>query len=28
MRNQRQHPRTNMKCRIRITHPAFGEVFA
>jgi hypothetical protein len=28
MRNQRQHPRTNMKCRIRIAHPAFGEVFA
>jgi len=28
MQNQRQHPRTNMKCRIRIAHPAFGEVFA
>ncbi|WP_313027392.1 PilZ domain-containing protein [Pseudomonas lopnurensis] len=28
MRNQRRHPRTSMKCRIRITHPSFGEVYA
>ncbi|MCW3150431.1 PilZ domain-containing protein [Stutzerimonas stutzeri] len=28
MNNQRQYPRTNMKCRIRICHPAFGELFA
>ncbi len=26
--NQRQHPRAPMKCRIRITHESFGEVFA
>ena len=26
--NQRQHPRVAMKCRIRITHESFGEVFA
>lgn len=26
--NQRQHPRTNMKCRIRISHAAIGEVLA
>ncbi|MBK3869884.1 PilZ domain-containing protein [Pseudomonas stutzeri] len=28
MQNQRQHPRTNMTCRIRIAHPVVGEVFA
>ncbi|MBV2204796.1 MAG: PilZ domain-containing protein [Pseudomonas sp.] len=28
MNNQRQYPRTSMKCRIRISHPAFGDVFA
>ncbi|MGE4405714.1 PilZ domain-containing protein [Pseudomonas sp.] len=28
MRNQRQHTRTSIKCRIRITHPAFGAIFA
>ncbi|MCJ1886235.1 PilZ domain-containing protein [Pseudomonas sp. LA21] len=27
MANQRQHPRTPMKCRIKISHPSFGEVF-
>lgn len=27
-RNQRQHPRAPMKCRIRISHDSFGEVFA
>ncbi|TBU87772.1 PilZ domain-containing protein [Phytopseudomonas dryadis] len=26
--NQRQHPRTPMKCRIRICHPSFGELVA
>ncbi|MGK9066404.1 PilZ domain-containing protein [Stutzerimonas chloritidismutans] len=26
--NQRQHPRAPMKCRIRITHESFGEIFA
>ncbi|WP_217475670.1 PilZ domain-containing protein [Stutzerimonas stutzeri] len=26
--NQRQHPRAPMKCRIRISHASFGEVFA
>ncbi|MDH1264892.1 PilZ domain-containing protein [Pseudomonas sp. GD03944] len=26
--NQRQHPRTPMKCRIKICHPSFGEVVA
>ncbi|WP_181298613.1 PilZ domain-containing protein [Pseudomonas sp. Q2-TVG4-2] len=28
MANQRQHARAPMKCRIRITHESFGEVFA
>ncbi|CAD5106760.1 PilZ domain-containing protein [Zestomonas carbonaria] len=28
MSNQRQHPRTPMKCRIRISHPSFGELVA
>ncbi len=28
MSNQRQYPRTMMKCRIRITHPAIGAVTA
>lgn len=27
MANQRQYPRTTMKCRIKITHPDLGEVF-
>lgn len=27
-RNQRQHPRATMKCRIRIIHDSFGEIFA
>lgn len=27
MANQRQYPRTPMKCRIKISHPSFGEVF-
>ncbi|MGE8497002.1 MAG: PilZ domain-containing protein [Pseudomonas sp.] len=26
--NQRQYPRTPMKCRIKICHPSFGEVVA
>ncbi|KAB0546898.1 PilZ domain-containing protein [Pseudomonas argentinensis] len=26
--NQRQHPRTPMKCRIKICHPSFGEIVA
>ncbi|XXF08826.1 PilZ domain-containing protein [Pseudomonas sp. D2-3] len=26
--NQRQHPRTPMKCRIKICHPSFGELVA
>ena len=26
MANQRQYPRTPMKCRIKIVHPSFGEV--
>lgn len=25
MDNQRQYPRTPLKCRIRISHPLFGE---
>jgi len=28
MPSQRQHPRTSMKCRIKICHPSFGEVVA
>ena len=28
MSNQRQYPRTMMKCRIRITHPAIGALTA
>ncbi|MEJ6654834.1 MAG: PilZ domain-containing protein [Pseudomonas sp.] len=28
MSNQRQHPRTMMKCRIKISHPAFGSLTA
>lgn len=28
MANQRQFPRTPMKCRIRISHPSFGELVA
>lgn len=28
MSNKRQYPRTMMKCRIRITHPAIGEITA
>ena len=27
MANQRQYPRTPMKCRIKISHPDFGDVF-
>lgn len=26
--NQRQYPRTPMKCRIKICHPSFGELVA
>ncbi len=28
MSNQRQSPRTSMKCRIKISHDSFGEVIA
>ncbi|AOE82565.1 PilZ domain-containing protein [Pseudomonas sp. TCU-HL1] len=28
MANQRQFPRTPMKCRIKISHPSFGELIA
>ncbi|MCR7301189.1 PilZ domain-containing protein, partial [Pseudomonas aeruginosa] len=28
MDNQRQYPRTPLKCRIRISHPLFGELMA
>ncbi|SFI11060.1 PilZ domain-containing protein [Pseudomonas guineae] len=28
MSSQRQHPRTSMKCRIKICHASFGEVVA
>lgn len=28
MPSQRQHPRTLMKCRIKICHPSFAEVVA
>lgn len=27
MSNQRQYPRTPMKCRIKISHSSFGDVF-
>ncbi len=27
MANQRQYPRTPMKCRIKISHPDLGEVY-
>jgi len=27
MANQRQYPRTPMRCRIKISHPDIGEVF-
>lgn len=27
MANQRQYPRTMMKCRIKITHPDLGDVY-
>lgn len=27
MSNQRQYPRTSMRCRIKISHPQIGEVF-
>ena len=27
MANQRQYPRTPMRCRIRISHPSIGEVY-
>ncbi|MGC3218457.1 PilZ domain-containing protein, partial [Pseudomonas aeruginosa] len=26
--NQRQYPRTPLKCRISISHPLFGELMA
>ncbi|WP_122492269.1 PilZ domain-containing protein [Pseudomonas viridiflava] len=28
MSNQRQSPRTSLKCRIKISHPSFGELLA
>ncbi|BCD85610.1 PilZ domain-containing protein [Pseudomonas solani] len=28
MSNQRQYPRTPMKCRIKISHESFGEILA
>jgi len=28
MPNQRRYPRTAMKCRIKISHPSFGELIA
>ncbi|MFC3608053.1 PilZ domain-containing protein [Stutzerimonas tarimensis] len=28
MKNMRQHPRTNLNCRIRICHESLGEVVA
>ena len=28
MSNQRQYPRTMMKCRIKISHPTFGSLTA
>ncbi|MCO6056108.1 PilZ domain-containing protein [Pseudomonas sp. MOB-449] len=28
MANQRQFPRTPMKCRIKVSHPSFGELIA
>ncbi|MGH8352759.1 MAG: PilZ domain-containing protein [Pseudomonas sp.] len=28
MPNQRRYPRTPMKCRIKISHPSFGELIA
>lgn len=28
MSNNRQHPRTAMKCMIKISHPSFGDVVA
>lgn len=28
MSNNRQHPRTTMKCMIKISHPSFGDVVA
>jgi len=28
MSNQRQSPRIPMKCRIKISHPSFGELIA
>ena len=27
MSNQRKHSRTPLKCRIRISHPSFGDLF-
>ena len=27
MANQRQYPRTMMKCRIKISHPELGDVY-
>ncbi len=27
MANQRQYPRTPMRCRIRISHPQLGDVY-
>ena len=28
MTQQRKHPRTPMKCRIKVTHSSFGELIA
>lgn len=28
MTQQRKHPRTPMKCRIKVTHASFGELIA
>lgn len=28
MSNLRQHPRTKIKCRIKISHESFGEILA
>lgn len=28
MAQQRKHPRTPMKCRIKVTHASFGELIA
>ncbi|WP_313517938.1 PilZ domain-containing protein [Pseudomonas sp.] len=28
MPNQRRHPRTPFKCRIKVSHPSFGDLIA